>query len=352
MGDLQFPVKLAFAPDGRLFYSEQRTGNIRIITTEGDLLPEPFAHVDVVDSPVVGLFGLAFDPDFETNHYMYSFSINPSRETPDGIRAVVTRFTDANSRGLDPTVIFDLPHPGVTPHVAGNILFGPDGYLYVSLGDFGSAQFCCTHGEEDAQDLSSLRGKILRMNGENGAAPPDNPFVGTAASDPLVFAYGFRNPFDFTFHPETGLMYATENGTEFCDTLHIVLAGRNYGWPVPSSTEGAACQIGDVPPIYAFGLSGLNPETPGSNVAPTGVEFVSGDVYPALGDSLLVCEFNTGFMRRLVLAGPDQVVEDDVVAQGCHLDIAASPDGIIYYSNGDEIRRLLVDPVAEGPASP
>lgn len=87
----------------------------------------------------------------------------------------------------------------------------------------------------------------------------------------------------------------------------------------------------------------MTPEMVGATVAPTGIEFVSGEVYPSLGDSLLVCEFNTQFLRRLVLTGEalDSVYSDNVVAEGCRLDIAVSPDGIVYYTNETEIRRLV-----------
>ena len=336
------PVKLAAAPDGRTFYSEYRAGNIRIISADGQLLEQPFAHVDVAEFKQAGvnqwgLFGLAFDPEFETNHYLYAYLIRP---TADGGQAAVMRFTDIDNQGTDPTVILaDLPKARVnaTLHVGGNILFGPDGYLYLSLGDFGPGSV----GREP-QDLSLLQGKILRVDKADGSAPPDNPFVDDPDADPRIFAYGLRNPYDFTFHPTTGRMYATDNGQANCDELNIVDKGENYGWP--QSLDDEVCHNpGAVEPIYLYAMPGKRPEEEPSNVGPTAVEFLTDS-----GELLLTCEVNTGFMRLLLLEGPDYdvVKETRVLAEDCTLDIAAAPDGSIYYSNATEIRRLV--PIGDG----
>ena len=347
--DAQFPVKLAFAPDGRLFYSELGTGNIRVISADGQLLPEPFAHVNVAEFQLWGLFGLAFDPEFDTNHYVYAYFIEPTLE--GGGRAVVMRFTDSDNTGTDATVIGgDLAESGPmdeTPHVGGNIMFGPDGYLYVSLGDF--APFAETIGARietafNAQNLGILPGKILRVDKKDGSPPPDNPFVNLPDADPRIFTYGLRNVFDFTFHPQTGQLYANDNGPENCDELNLVTKGENYGWPLSFEFGVEDCSKGQpVPPIHVYARPGMKGEELGSSVAPTAIQFVTGDLYPSLAGSLLICEWNTGFMRALVLGGEnqDEVLSDDVVAEDCQLDIAVSPDGIIYYSNSSEIRRLL-----------
>ena len=127
--------------------------------------------------------------------------------------------------------------------------------------------------------------------------------------------------------------------------LNIVEAGNDYGHPEASiPKEDPPCLERDgVRPIYLYSRPDMRPENITSNVAPTGVHFVSADVYPSLGDALLSCEYNTGFMRRLFLAGPDQdqVVDDSVVVDDCSLGIATAPDGTVYYSNFSEIRRLV-----------
>ena len=331
------PVALAFTPDGRLFYNERDTGNVRIVTTEGRLLPEPFVHVDVAVSlvsalePGWGLLGLALDPDFESNQYVYVYFTQPGT-AEDKATPVVVRFTDVDNLGVDPkTIVGDLPEATIFTEyfVGGQMRFGPDGYLYIAIGDFIDTDL--------AQDLDSVRGKILRIDKEDGSPAPDNPFADDPEADPRVFAYGFLNAYDFTFQPQTGELFATEYGLYFCcDELNIVRQGQNYGWP-----QSGADQT-DTLPIHFFSLPGQTSE--GTKVAPTGIEFVSGADNPALGDSLLVCEGRTKFMRRLVLApNQNQVQSDDVVVADCSRDIAVSPDGQVYYSNDSEIRRLVAD---------
>lgn len=342
-----FPVALAVAPDGRLFYNEFNTGDVRVVTADGELLAKPFAHVDVASQGYPpsewGLIGLALDPDFQENGYVYVYYMEPIREVEpaDEIRStivakpVVVRFTDQDSVGVDQTVILDdLPEsdPEKYPwHVAGNLHFGPDGFLYVSIGDMRHAEL--------AVDLSIAQGKILRVNKEDGSAPADNPLVGEANADPRIYAYAFRNPFDFAIDPATGALYAADNGDLGCDELNVVRPGEDHGWRGVSKPEDCLAQEG-VPPIYLFARPGLDPEE--STVAPSGMEYVGSDRYPALTGSLLVCEWTSGHMRRLVLnESGDQVIDEAVVVEDCLISIAAGPDGTIYYSNQEEVRRLV-----------
>lgn len=334
--DAAFPSALAFAPDGRLFYTELRSGDIRVVSQEGELLPDPFAHINVATKGEWGLLGLAVDPAFETNHYLYVYFMRPVGS--DLARPVVMRLTDNGDKGVDATAVLnDLPNtdPPNINHVAGHLHFGPDGYLYVSIGEFG-------RDPENSQDLSTVKGKMLRMDSRDGSAPEDNPLLDTPGADTRIFAYGLRNTFDFAFHPASGRLYASENGPDRCDELNLIVPGRDYGWPT-AFVNDTCTSLEGVQPIYNFARSGKDPAEAESTVAPTGVAFVSGEVYPALGDSLLACEWSTGIMRALTLGGQGDasVLEDRVVVRDCQVDIVSSPDGIIYYSNPDEIRRLL-----------
>ena len=328
---------LAFAPDGRLFLTEQNSGNIRIVTAEGQLLAEPFAELDPAIGLEWGVLGIAIDPAFDVNHYVYIYYTQPDGPEPDLAMPVVIRFTDDNDKGVDPTVIAEFPraNPEIPTHVAGGIHFGPDGYLYISIGD--------TERQELPQDLSSPFGKILRVTREGDPAP-ENPFIDEPRADPRVYAYGLRNTFAFTFDPESGRIYANDNGPSNCDELNIIEAGGNYGWPESLSTEEVPCENpGAIEPIYHYTRAGKKPQEISSNAAPTGIAFVSGQVYPALGDGLVTCALNTGLMRRLSLAEPDrdEVADDSVVVENCDIAVAVDPAGIIYYSTRTEIYRLL-----------
>jgi len=321
------PVALAFAPDGRLFYAEQNTGAVRIVSAQGELQAAPFVQAQIAPGPGWGLLGLALDPDFASNHYVYLYLTKPiDTETA---QPVVVRYREANNKGTNPTTIVD-DFPEATLYgeyaVGGDIRFGPDGYLYITVGDHISTDL--------AQDLSSVRGKVLRVDKTDGSAAPGNPFVGQADADPRVYAYGFLDPHDMTFEPASGGLFATENGTYFCcDELNAVREGKDYGWPETGPEQSG------VLPIYPFAFP--NGEHIGTKVRPEGVEFVSATAYPALGDSILVCEEMTKYMRRLVLSASQKVTSDNIIVADCSLDIATSPDGTIYYSNATEIRKLV-----------
>ena len=335
----QLPVALAFAPDGRLFFNDLLTDTIQTVDVSTDQ-PHTFAKLDVFRIGECGMIGLAIDPEFSENHYVYVYLAEPIQGRDDIGHPVVMRFTAVGNRGRDPTVLIgDLPNtnPKACSHLGGHLHFGPDGYLYVSMGEL--------ELKDPAQDLGSPLGKILRVDKGDGSAAPDNPFVDMPGADPRVFAYGLRNPYDFSFHPQSGQIYEAENGPSNCDEINIIMPGENYGHPMSySDAEEPPClERPGATPIYLPHRPGMRPEVFGSNVAPTGIHFVSGDVYPSIGDALLYCEWNTGFMRRLVLAGPgqDRVVDDSVVVEDCHLDITTDSEGIVYYSSFWEIRRLV-----------
>jgi glucose/arabinose dehydrogenase len=318
-----------------------------VVTPDGELLEEPFAHVDVVLGIEWGLTGLAIDPDFETNHYVYVFFTQLVDEGPPvDARPVVMRFTDEDNRGVGREVIADdFPEPSERPglNANGSIGFGPDGYLYITVGDYDAGL---------SQDLSIPPGKMLRVNKEDGSPAPGNPFVDDPDVDPRIFAYGFREPFDFAIHPETGQIYGSDNTPGSCEELNLIEAGANYGWPDVGEFPWPDCLAGEqIPAIHFFAKEDMAPEDYLSPVVLNGKEFVSGDVYPLLGDSLLVCETGTELMRRLVLSGAnlDQIDSDDVVVKDCQMDIAVSPDGIVYYSNEEEIRRLVPVEVESKP---
>jgi len=345
------PITLAFAPDGRLFYGEHQTGNIRIVTADGTLLSEPFAHVDVHIGLEWGLTGLAIDPDFDRNHYVYAYFtqvVNPG-PPPEVLTAhpVITRFTERDNKGIDPRVIVDdLPpsdpaHPGYNGN--GRINFGPDGKLYFSIGDYDIKL---------SKDLSVPQGKLLRVDKEDGSAPADNPLVGQSDADPRIFAYGFREAFDFAFHPETGKIYGTDNTPVSCEELNIINAGDAYGAPDFGEFPFADCRFGEhTKGIHFFAKKDLRPEDFLSITVVSGLAFVDGAKYPSIGPALLACEseIETHTLRRLTLSDTGtQVLADDIVIDDCNMDVKISPDGTIFYSNEKEIRRLIFEATPEG----
>jgi len=193
---------------------------------------------------------LAFDPDYATNGYFYVFysATNPRR-------SFVSRFSvtedplvaDPNSELVILEIV--LPVDEVREHYAGQLAFGPqDGYLYVSVGDGGalpSGGVVTEHsGSGDGQDLANLLGKILRIDvsgvseGKNYIIPADNPFVDDPDALDEIWAYGFRNPFRFSFDEDTGWLWAVDVGDQDWEEVNVVEAGLNYGWNI---VEGNQC---------------------------------------------------------------------------------------------------------------
>jgi len=349
---------IAFAPDGRLFFVEHWTGIIRVVNADGELLPDPFATLsDVAGGLAWGLTGLAMDPDFADNHYVYALYAQVVAAGPPTVaRPTVVRFTDSDNKGTEQLVLVsDLPEtdPAHPYNASGSLHAGPDGNLYLTLGDYDLSQATGPTGLPLAQDLGTSIGKMLRVSKEDGSAPPDNPFVNDPSADPRIFASGFRVPFNFVFHPESGRLYGSDNSGAICEELNIVASGQNYGHPTTSEIPYTDCQsLPGVAPFHFVAREGFTPEQVGSTVGITGMDFISGSVYPVLGDSLVFCEAGTQHLRRLVLAPPDfvGVTADDVIARDCWLDVTVSPDGLLYYANLTEIRRLIPSTPAPEPA--
>ena len=161
LSNLNFPVTMAFAPDGRLFFNELSTGRVRVVEN-GQLLVDPFVEVSVETSGERGLLGLTFDPAFASNGFVYILHHTPGPP----LEARVLRFTDFANRGIDQTIIVD-DLASTNNHNGGNIGFGPDGMLYITIGD--------GQNPANSQDPDSLNGKILRFN-PDGSIPATNPF--------------------------------------------------------------------------------------------------------------------------------------------------------------------------------
>jgi len=323
---LAFPVGLSLAPDGRVFYNELEAGRIRIINPSWQLSPTPFCQIPVaVLGGEQGLLGLTLDPDFSSNRYVYVY-YTASGATMNR----VARYTESNGVCTNETTILDNL-PVSETHNGGIIKFGPDGKLYVIIGD--------ARNPANAQDPTSLAGKILRVNAD-GSAPPDNPFFSNANSNAnsnakKIFSYGHRNSYGFTFHPQTNDLWESENGPNDNDEINRVVAGGNYGWP---TWGGIVNRLGFIDPILAF--------TP--VIAPTGIIAIPGNssVYPPVyRNNLFMAVFIDGTIRHIILRGTDldQLGGANVAytgGTGGLLSLMLGADGYVYVSNVSGIFRL------------
>ena len=221
---LSSPTAMEFAPDGRLFVSQQQ-GALRVIQN-GSLLATPFVTLSVNSSGERGLLGIAFDPNFSSNHFIYLYYTVPTSP----IHNRVSRFT-ANGNVVVPgseVPILDLDNlSSATNHNGGAIYFRPDGKLYVGVGENANSA--------NSQTLSNRLGKLLRINSD-GSIPTDNPFYNTATGlNRSIWALGLRNPFTFAFQRGTTRMFINDVGESTWEEINDGIAGSNYGWP---TTEG------------------------------------------------------------------------------------------------------------------
>lgn len=285
-----FPAAtMAIAPDGRIFITEKNRGTIRVVKND-ILLPQPFVDLAVNFCGERGAVGICLDPDFETNGWVYLSYTRSNTGADNGntggaIDEQLVRFTASGDTALagSETLIRSFPiNPVACFHNFGNIHFGPDDTLMVWRGD---GLFDPT----PSLDLSVLPGKFLRLDVTTGQAAPGNFFAsdGDPLTLPEIWAYGLRNSFDFTWHPVTGKIFATENGPANDDEINVIEEGLQYGWPI---VEGFA----DTPAESTFAANNPNYRDPvwstaDSVVCPTGIVVVHGGPWEAiLGKSLLV----------------------------------------------------------------
>ena len=323
-GGLTFPAAFTFAPDGRIFYAERFSGEIRILDLKSHSDHLFFRVSSVGGAGEQGLIGLALHPSWPKRPFVYAYA---TRNTSNGERNQILRIKSDHGRGADARVIFTSSTVAGTYHDGGRILFGPDHMLYAVVGE--------GHASSNAQELNSTGGKILRITPSGGPAP-GNPFSSK------VFAYGIRNSFGFDFDPKTGVLWETEAGPECNDELNDILKGRNYGWG-PHET----CSSPPVAPRNT-NQDGPNPVLPqrfyNPIITPTGAVFCHGcHLGKANNGKLFFGAYNTGQIRKVKL-GPDRknvASQTVVVSHGSGiLSMEAAPNGRIYFSDETGIFRL------------
>lgn len=343
---LNFPVALASAPDGKLFFTEKpgfpgasrsTAARVQVIQFGPDGtpgLPSTFVTVTVDDWFERGLLGIALDPGWPGTRSLYVFYTQPG--TP-AVNRVVRYTADATGLQADsaiaPVELLNVPTTGCGNHNGGNLHFGRDGKLYISIGDN-----ACDSAV--AQSLSNPRGKIHRVEPGSGAPVAGNPFFDdsnpTTGQDDRIWAYGLRNPFDFTFRPNSGQLWATENGPSVNDEIDIIQPGKNYGWPMHTGGFSNTLYTGSV---YTY----PNP------IGITGIAFYTGLAIPQFTGKMFHCAVNDGKMRMMTLAGDTITTSEVVIDPGlsihgqsydCRVDVLMGPDQALYFTGDNAIYRI------------
>lgn len=328
-GSLPNATAMQFAPDGRLFVCQQ-SGELRVIAG-GVLLPTPFMDLTVDANGERGLLGVAFDPNFAVNQYVYVYYTVPGGGGVT-VHNRVSRFV-ANgnvAQAGSEFVVLELDNLNATNHNGGAINFGPDGMLYVAVGENAVTA--------NAQTLSNRHGKMLRVN-PDGSIPTDNPFYNTASGlNRAIWALGLRNPFTFAFNPggpsPTMLINDVGGGGPMArEEVNPGVAGANYGWPTTEGDFNPVTYPSFTRPRYAYS-SAINPEC-----AITGGTFYNPPTptFPAAyAGTYFFADFCAGWIRRFdptqVLAYPTlPTAVDFATGINSPVDLKVGDDGHLYY---------------------
>ncbi len=343
---LEHPFSLAFLPGGDALVSE-RGKRLRIVHNAIAAAPGPVLDPGPVsgvpETPAFrggGLQEVAIHPKYAENNLVY-FTYNKAGAEgpkPGQRQAAITlargRFDGKSLRDVKELWMGDWRTGGSGSRLA----FGQDGCLYVSTGSpFG----------EQAQDLGTVYGKVLRLQ-DDGSIPPDNPFVGKTGARPEIFSLGHRDQLGLTVHPMTGNILAAEHGPNGGDEINLILPGRNYGWPTvtfgrdyagPRLSNSPVAE-GIEPPIIVWLPS----------IAPTGLVVYAGDRFPAWKGNLFVGSARrgeiprTGGLERVVLNEKLEELRRETLLTELHQrirDVRQGPDGLLYVITDEDDGALL-----------
>jgi glucose/arabinose dehydrogenase len=335
---LSKPWGLAFLPNGALLITE-KAGGLRLFAD--GRLSGPIAGVPAVDTRGQGgLLGLAIDPDFPRNGYVYwSYSEgHPGGKTNTAVARgrLVTAVGQAPRLEAVQTIWRQTPPWDSTLHFGGRLVFARDGTLFATTGERS-----VTSGRMQAQNLGMTLGKIVRIN-KDGTIPKDNPFVGRPGALPEIWSFGHRNIEAAAINPRTGELWEVEHGTRGGDELNVVRKGHDYGWPTiaygieyggGAITGGIQQKAGMEQPIYYW-----DPV-----IAPSGMAFYDADLFPAWKGSLFVGGLASQRVSRLVLDGEKVTGEEWLFEElGERIrDVVVGADGALYLATDNDRGRVI-----------
>jgi glucose/arabinose dehydrogenase len=333
-GTMNLTTAMAVAPDGRIFVCE--AGGTVLVFQRGVLLAAPFATLATTANDERGLLGITFDPAFASNGYVYVYYTAASPAPHNRISRLTADPANPNHMLSGSEVaLVDLPNLGPTNHNGGALHFGPDGKLYVAVGNNAI--------NANSPSLATVLGKMLRYN-PDGSIPPDNPMVAvTTGPNQAIWAYGLRNAFNFAFQPGTGRMFIDHVGEETWEAVVQGQPGANYGWP---ATEGPTTTAGIAPPLFAYGHATLPAGQPGSTgtflkgTAILGAAFDPADsVWPTpYRGGFYFSDLNGGWVARMDLA--TGTVSTFATGFQSMRGLAFGTDGALYALSQTELKRI------------
>jgi len=332
---LAHPWAIAWLPDGSMLITE-RPGRLRVVRN-GVLDPTPITGVPTVRTDGNGgLMDVALHPRFAENHLVYLTYTKPvenGKGTPTLARGKLEGSTLTEVRDL----IVPEAYEG-NSGLNGRVVFGRDGMVYMSTGG---------NVGKISQDPMSLRGKILRLR-DDGSVPPDNPFARRAGYRPEIFTLGHRNTLGLIVHPETGAIWNHENGPNGGDEINIIVAGRNYGWPLVSfGRDYPGPRISENPTREGM-ESPLLVWIP--SIAVAGMAVYTGDRFPRWKGNVFVGGMRTGeipgtgHLERIVFNAKTEEMRRESMLIDLRQrirEVRQGPDGLIYLLTDEDDGALL-----------
>lgn len=322
--EAQYPSGIAVNPHGgaRFFFTEKNSGRVRLF--DGKLRREPFLTVPVESEGEDGLLGIALHPSYPDTPYVFIYYVRAMDRL-----GIVERYVDSSGFGVHPSLIMVIPRMNdATEHNGGVLAFGPDGKLYIGVGDH-RTQRAWT---QDTTNRSAVWGKILRIE-PDGSMPSDNP-------DPRrpFWAWGLRNPQGLTFDSATGDLYCTDGGTDGVNAVFRIRKGDNFGWPASDRSHSPVTTHA----LYQF------PE--GKQPALTGIAVYNSDAFPQLKGQILFCSnAQPAVWGGVLSAGGDSLLAKQLLTYPSGFaDMQVGGDGCLYLTNGPYIssKILRIAPVA------
>lgn len=333
--DLDKPWAIAFLPDGRMLVTEKHEGALRLVEANGTK-SEPTRGVPKVDGKDQGgLLDVELDPNFAKTKLLYLSYYEP-REDGNGLAVARARFTEGNPPKLDQLkVVFRMqPTLDSSKHAGGRLVFGPDGLLFVTLGERSVLE-----GRKQARELGSHFGKIVRIH-PDGAAPKDNPFVDRPGARPEIWSLGHRNVLGAALDAQSRLWVA-EMGPRGGDELNLVERGKDYGWP----TIGYGEEYSGAPIHRQSQAPGL--EQPvyywDPVISPGALAIYSGELFSEWKGNFLIAGLSSQALIRLALDNDRVVGEERLLAErGDRIrEVVQGPEGAVYLlTDGGELLKL------------
>jgi glucose/arabinose dehydrogenase len=332
---LEHPWAVAVLPDGQFLVTE-RPGRLRVVSAAGVVSPAVTGLPAVDARGQGGLLDIALDPDYATNRLIYWSYAEPRSGGNGTAVARGTLTLGANPSVADVEVLWRMtPTFNSTLHFGSRLAFAPDGKLFITTGERSDLA-----GRAQAQQLNSSLGKIIRIEAD-GSVPSDNPLVGRKGAQAEIWSWGHRNVQGATIHPTTGELWTTEHGAQGGDEVNIVGKGKDYGWPTISYGQeysgqpigdGITAREGMEQPRYYW-----DPV-----IAPSGMTFYQGAMFPAWQGSLFVGSLSQQHLDRLTIEGDRIIGEERVLTgRGRIRDVQVGPDGAVYVVTDADNGALL-----------